>query len=909
MKRIVELNGRTFITHALFLLLFLAALPSLVAFPASDAAKRAVPKIKPDGEKAFAHVKYLASDELKGRKSGTPEYRLAAEYVAAEMQKAGLKPAGDNGAWFQEVPFKTWTNFEQPIRLEIVSPARRVYFAGRGRSHGRDFTPVAGTGSGAVRGGLVFAGYGVVSEKDGWNDYAAVDVKGKILLVLPDLPASIGSEAKNEWNFEKKVKTAAEKGALGLIEMDLSTPEADEPRERQRLGNLRPGQCPDGFVVMRAGRDFLDDVFYLAGKSWRDLVSKTLRLKRSMTLDVGAVVEMEAHFVSGERTAPNVIGLLPGRDAKLKREALVVGGHLDHVGVGLDGWIYPGADDNAASVAAILEIARALTAGGFRPARTIVFCAWAGEELGLVGSRYYAEHPAIPLDRTALYLNLDMVGTGDADLLVGGWPEFPELFEIIKRGLDEETKKRIRPWPNYRRSDHMAFWSRNMPAMSLRTGEDETGDLDDEHPEYHAPGDRTGTIDPGLLGAVCRYHADILQHLASSREDLLDPVHRTLFLHREASVVDLHCDTIARAMAGEDLSRDLPRGHVDIPKLRRGAVDLEVFACFAPPPASEAEKGRSANGVFTAIEAVNKLVENNPSDLALVRSVREATAAHEAGKIGVLIGIEGGYAIENDLVLLREFYRAGARLMTLTHWTGTDWADASGDPKPVHGGLTEFGESVIAEMNRLGMVVDVSHVHDETFWDVLRVSKAPVVASHSGCRALSPHHRNLTDEMLKALADKGGVVGINFWPGLLRSEIDRAQTELFGKVAAEHGLPADRTEIGRVDAAARDNFYADYRARWAEVKKTLPAVSVQTVVDHIDHVVKATGDADHVGLGSDYDGIGDTPAGLENAGLLANITKELVRRGYTPADIRKVLGANFLRVFAAVERGRISANN
>jgi len=884
---------------ALFFL-SLAAFIAPVAHSASGAAKRkAVLRAVPDGGKAFAHVKFLAADEFKGRKSGSPEYRKAAEYVAAEMQKAGLKPGGENGTWFQEVPFKNWTDFEQPIRLEVVSPSRRIYFAGRGR----DFTPVSGTGSGTVKGRLVFAGYGVVSEKEGWDDYAVLDVKGKIVLIMPDAPASLGDEAKAEWNFEKKVKTAAAKGAVGLIEMDLTTPGA-QAGPRPGFGVLRSGQCPEGFVVMRAGRDFLNNAFYLVGKSWRDLVSKTLRLKRSMTLDLGVIVEMEAHFVTGDRIAPNVVGILPGTDPKLKGEALVIGGHLDHLGVGVDGWIYPGADDNAGSAAVILEVSRALTAAKFRPARTIVFAAWAGEELGAEGSRYYTEHPVVPLEKTVLYMNIDMVGTGNSDLLVGGMTEFAELYEIAKRGLDADTIKKLRPRLNYRGSDHTSFWDQNVPAVSLRTGEVLTERLDDEHPEYHLPGDNPATIDPELLRLASQYHCDILQNLGSSRENLLDPVHRTLFLHRDADVIDMHCDTIARAMAGEDLSQDLPKGHIDIPKLKRGGVDLQVFACFAPPPSNDVEKGRSGNGVFAQIQAVNKLVEKDPSELALVTSVAEANAARNASKTGALIGIEGGYAIENDLVLLREFYRAGVRLMTLTHWTATDWADASGDPQPVHGGLTEFGESVIAEMNKLGMVIDVSHSHDETFRDVLRLSKAPVVASHSACRALSPHHRNLSDEMLKALAEKDGLVGICVLPAFLRSEIETKQTELFEKVAREHGLPADRAAIERAEPVARDKFTADFEKRWAELKKMLPVVDVKTVVDHIDHVVKVTGGADHVGLGSDYDGTSETPVGLENIGLLPNITKELVARGYKPADIRKILGGNFLRVFGAVEKAK-----
>jgi hypothetical protein len=468
--------------------------------------------------------------------------------------------------------------------------------------------------------------------------------------------------------------------------MDLSTPgesrPAEPPAQRQRPGILRAGQAPKGFVIMRAGRDFLSDAFYLVGKSWRDLVSKTLRLKRSFTLDLGAEIEMEAHFVSGERTAPNVIGILPGTDPKLKNEALVMGGHLDHLGVGVDGWIYPGADDNATSAATVLETARALAAAKFKPARTIVFCAWAGEELGLQGSRWYTEHPVIPLDKTALYMNIDMVGTGDSDLLVGGMTEFAELYAIVKRGLDASTISKLKPRPNYRGSDHTSFWSKNVPAISLRTGEVLTGGLNDEHPEYHQPGDGPGMIDPELLRLASQYYCDILWSLASSRENLLDPVHRTLFLHRDAAVVDMHCDTIARALAGEDLSQDLPKGHIDIPKLERGGVDLQVFACFAPPPTNDLEKYRSSNRVFAQIEGVRKLVEKNPEKLALVTSLQDANAARNAGKTGILIAIEGGYAIENDLVLLREFYRAGVRLMTLTHWTATDGQTPREIPSP-----------------------------------------------------------------------------------------------------------------------------------------------------------------------------------------------------------------------------------
>jgi hypothetical protein len=325
---------------------------------------RPAPEVKADGAKAYEHIRYLASDALKGRKAGTPEYAKAAEYVAAKMREYGLRPGGEKSSWFQEVPFKNWSNFEQPIRLEIVSPERRVYFGGRGR----DFIPVFGTGSGIAKGAAAFAGCGIVSEKPAWNDYEGLDVKGRIVVVLPDTPPDFDQAAVREWSLEKKVKLAVEKGASGLIEMDLSEP--GQPSVRRRAsGMLKPGVCPPGFVVIHAGRNFLDDLFYVAQKSWRDSVSKILRLKKPHSFLIDSAVEMEAHFIQEERKAVNVLGVIPGHDPKLKNEYILMGGHLDHLGIGFNGFIYDGADDNATSAATILETARVLIASRFRPAR------------------------------------------------------------------------------------------------------------------------------------------------------------------------------------------------------------------------------------------------------------------------------------------------------------------------------------------------------------------------------------------------------------------------------------------------------------------------------------------------------------------------------------------------------------
>ena len=401
---------------------------------------------------------------------------------------------------------------------------------------------------------------------------------------------------------------------------------------------------------------------------------------------------MEAHFTREARQAVNVIGVIPGRDRKLKNEYVIMGGHLDHLGVSLGGFVYPGADDNATSAATILETARALNASSFKPARTIVFASWAGEEVGMVGSRFYTEHPIFPLDKTVAYLNVDMVGAGGDDLLVGGMWEYGRFFDIVKPGLDPEITKKIRPRLNYHGSDHTSFWNKGVTSISLRTGKDYTLGLDDEHPEYHRPGDRPELIDPEHLRLAAQYHIEALRTLADSRENMFGPAIRSEFVHKDAAVVDMHCDTISRFMAGEDFRQDLTKGNIDIPKLKRGAVDLQVFACYVAPPADDQEKAGAAKKAFDQIEAVHRLAAENPADLEVVLTSADAARLRNSGKTAALIGIEGGYAIEDDLDLLRAFYRAGVRLMTLTHWTHTDWADASGDPAPTFGGLTEFGE-------------------------------------------------------------------------------------------------------------------------------------------------------------------------------------------------------------------------
>jgi membrane dipeptidase len=852
----------------------------------------AAAQVKPDGQEAWKHVKYLASDDFKGRKSGTPEYLKAAEYVAEKMKEFGLKPGNKDGTYFQQVKFKGWRNFEPPIRLEIISPQSRSYTPGRSL----DFSPNSGTGSGIVKGQLIFAGYGLESKKYDWDDYEDLDVAGKIVLLVPGVPGFMKEIESKEKTLENKIKRAIKKEAAGILFMNIG----EGIRGRGYPQGARKGTCPEGFILMTANERVLDDIFYMSDLSWRHLISQTLREKNPQNIPLNITVEMEAHFTQEDREAPNVIGILPGKHPELKKECIIIGGHLDHLGVAWDGTVYNGADDNAASVAIILEIARSMKLNNYQPDRTLIFAGWAGEELGLVGSRFYTSNPLYPLDKTVLYMNMDMVGLGDDDLFVGGMWEYADFFNLIKENMQDKFKDKLNYRLNYRGSDHSAFLGKGVTSISLRTGNPLTRELNDEHPEYHMPGDDPDLIRPELLQLAGEYHYDCLVFLADHKGHLLDKVHRANFVHKDSTLVDMHCDTIYRYLRGEDLKKDLPKGHIDIPKLKQGAVDLQVFACFVGPPINEEQKYQAAKKVFDQIDAVFRLVGDNPDDLELILAPDNMRNLRGTRKTGVMIGIEGGYAIENNLALLRSFHRNGVRLMTLTHWRHTDWADASGDPEPQFGGLTDFGEKVVKEMNKLGMIIDVSHVHDETFWDVISISDSPVVASHSCCRALSDHHRNMSDKMLKALKKNGGVIGINYAPGFLNAGNSNIISKERIKLLKKFNLPLNSREREDADPEALKKFNAEFNKKVEELMHALPAVNVKTVVDHIEHVIKVTGNSNHVGLGSDFDGIGSTPEGLEHAGKLAEITAELYRRGHKETDIRKILGGNFLRIFRKV---------
>jgi len=367
-----------------------------------------------------------------------------------------------------------------------------------------------------------------------------------------------------------------------------------------------------------------------------------------------------------------------------------------------------------------------------------------------------------------------------------------------------------------------------------------------------------------------------------------------LTIHKNALVADLHSDTPLRMMRGFDIAVRDTSGHMDIPRLQDGGVDLQVFACFVSTDTPAEECRPRVDGLIDSIEAQ---VGRNPDKIAICRSAAEAENIIHEGKIAAFIGIENGVSLNDDIENLQHFYDRGVRYLTLTHTASSDWCISSADTNPAFNGLTDFGRDVVRKMNDLGMIVDISHASVAAVDEVLKVSTDPVIASHSCVHAICPHDRNLTDEQIKAIAAKGGMIAINFYNGYL------SPGNVYGK-AADSIWGLHRAEIDSIRelySEDRDKRHEAMGPIYDEVNRELAKINIDigTVVDHIDHIVKLVG-PEFVGLGSDFDGIPGLPNGLKDCSMVPNITKEMVVRGYEREDIEKILGGNFMRIFGQV---------
>jgi membrane dipeptidase len=394
---------------------------------------------------------------------------------------------------------------------------------------------------------------------------------------------------------------------------------------------------------------------------------------------------------------------------------------------------------------------------------------------------------------------------------------------------------------------------------------------------------------PPMLAPVFFCFLLVCSQLAFATED---PHSKAARLHQNSIVIDTHSDFLDRsAIDGSGLADDTIGSQTTLGKLRQGQIDAQFFSVFVPPAYARYGFTRRANELIDRLE--DQIVEHS-GDLEKAVSVEQIRRIAQRGKIAVLMGVEGGHAIEGSLETLNQFYQRGVRYMTLT-WSNTNaWADSSGDVAR-WSGLNDVGVGVVERMNDLGMMIDISHVSDETFWDVLAITRSPVLASHSGVRAVMDNKRNMGDDMIRAVASNGGVIQVTFYARY----VDQGFYDQFKR--AERSAQAQFQQLE--EKYAHDPVELDLQ-QWSlelALEREIAAPSARKVVDHIDHIVQLVG-IDHVGLGSDFDGMGTPPEGLEHVGKMATITHDLVQRGYSDADIEKVLGGNLLRVFERNEK-------
>lgn len=373
--------------------------------------------------------------------------------------------------------------------------------------------------------------------------------------------------------------------------------------------------------------------------------------------------------------------------------------------------------------------------------------------------------------------------------------------------------------------------------------------------------------------------------------------HDAASVHQRAVAIDMHADTVQFMLdEGADINQRLTTTHLDAVRMREGGLDAQFFSIWVEPQYYGLKGERAVERADEQIKAVRALAEQHPETWILATTAEDVRRAAREGKLAALLGLEGGYAIDEKLESVERYYRAGVRYISPAWSYSLSWAGSSGDTAGRARGLNEFGRQVIREMNRLGIMVDVSHVSDKTFWDILETSVKPVIATHSNCRAIVNVPRNLTDEQIRAIAKTGGVVSVVFYPAFVepgwKERKERLDREIEHQVR-EAGRNAEGS--GSIKRIARD------RVREREYARRLSMPPVARVVDHIDHIVKLVG-IEHVGVGSDFDGIQATPEGLSSVADLPNLTAELLRRGYTEEDVTKILGGNILRVMEEVER-------
>lgn len=675
---------------------------------------------KPSGELAKFYVTLLASDSFEGRDTGTPGFEKAVSWVVEQYQKWNLTPAGENGTYIQKFPFSFFKNdFENP---QLTINGRKFY------SEDDDFRVLRYSSGGKIKGEVVFVGYGICAADKNLDEYAGIDVTNKIVLFMHGCPENDEEEWENFFTDSAKIATAQNHGAIGALIC------ADFKQEDRGVGywRLRPENYQKNFIVFGVDERVVKLLLKKDNETDSGFTRRMTRQQEnldhdliSISLTAGKKVSMSVKIEYNPNcVGKNVIGMIKGTDPDIGDEAIVIGGHLDHLGI-RQGLIYNGADDNATGSAVVMEIARVMKKNKIAPKRTIIFACWGGEERGLLGSRHYADHPTIPIEKTVLNFNIDMVGLG-SKLGFPGIYYAPKIWEIISENSSEEILAFIEPkrgGPGG--SDHTPFITRGVPAFALMTSPW------NDHPDYHQPGDDAEKIDANLLEKVAQFVYDNALLVANSDQNLIEKNRYELYIHKSAIIANLNP---MKYEPGLGIIDSLENEWIDIQFVEVSLDSLEF------PSEKLAALVKSLDNA--AQESANPLVSDN-SPAALFSSRREDGAA--------IVGLHGAHSVNSDISQLRIAAKMGAKFFIFDGFDD-QWIT-------LEQGVTKSGKNAIREMNKSKILIVVQNLPDSVVVPMLELSRHPIIV------AGNYDVENMNEDLLESIEENKGLLALGFCPG------------------------------------------------------------------------------------------------------------------------------------------------